>query len=161
MGAQALLFIGTLKPTCQFGRRFQILIKEAVQQQIRGRKEWPPKCGRIVVVSDGDIVSPHQQANRTLIAGNPRRVKAQKLIEVGRQPVHGADFIGDQKCELPKNRLGLILRFGPVLLQASEGIGTVHIHYHGDATFIRLVIEKIDDAADRMLTHLLAKGRII
>ena len=161
MGAEVLLVVGALKPARQLRRRFQILVEEAVQQQIRGRKKGTPKGGRIIVVADGDIVSPNQKANRTLIAGNPRYIKSQKLVELRGQPVHGAKLVGDQERQLPKNRLGLVLRFGPVSLQGAERIGIFHIKHDGNAALAGLVVEEIQEAADGMIAHVLLKSGIL
>lgn len=73
---QLLRIIRPLQSVRQFCRGLQILIVEAIEHQVGGGEERTPESGRVIIVADGDVVSPHQQAQACLIPQHPRVVEA-------------------------------------------------------------------------------------
>src|SRR5271156_2976846 len=98
------------KPPCQFCRRQKILIEQAIEKQVRRGKEGPAECGWVIVLTDRDIVAPHQQSNRGGVVPYPGIVETQNRVEMRLQPIRTPKLIAGEQPELTENRLGLVSR---------------------------------------------------
>jgi hypothetical protein len=93
--SQARSVWATIEQSSEFGCGVEVLIEEAVEQQISGREKRPTEGCGVVVIADGHIVSPDEQTSRALIAEYPRIVEANELVEVRSDPLGGCLLVGD------------------------------------------------------------------
>src|ERR1700733_5997494 len=142
------------EPSCQFCRGQKILIEQAIEKQICRGKERPAERGWVIVVTDRDVIAPHQQANRRRVVPYPGIVETQNRIEMRIQPLCVSALIADEQPQLTENRLGLVSR-QRILAQDSKGVRVVCRHHDGDPATRGSMLEKVQETSRDMFTQLL------
>jgi hypothetical protein len=71
LGGEAATVVCAVEARGQFGGCLQVLIEEAIEQEVRGGEEGPSEGSGVVVVADGDIISPDEQPRSGLIIVAP------------------------------------------------------------------------------------------
>ncbi len=96
------------KPPCEFRRCSKILVEQAIEKQVGGGKERPAKCGWVIVVADGNIVAPHQQANRARSCALPRNRRSAESCRNAALANRISALIAGEQAQLAEDGLGLI-----------------------------------------------------
>ena len=120
LGEEALGVYRVAEQLGEAGGGAEVLVEEAVEEEVGRRELGAAEGGGVVVVADGYVVAPDVEAVGTVVDA-PGVVKAEDGVEARGQPGDIFCLVGDEEGELAEDGLGLVAARGVAVDEAPEG----------------------------------------